>query len=334
VNAHRVVMALAATFAATLCGQEPSAQTANAASNESRAADGLVLNEDPTVAEPQMLPASPAGMEAAEDAARDKLIPEAWMNAYFGERPESFLTDPQKLISPLEYRERLEFLKYHAGDSAVDLYVHLIGNGQEIPQSVRLDSLMERWFSEGKPAVMVLYFMGEPKRTTMLLSPAIHDVVSAAERRRALESAMMQALAEADPARQFEALLMQMSIRIYGMETLMAPARPDGHSDHRRKAPRLGKPAQADPKAAFLTFLAKQRIYVIAAVGAAGVLAVLALLRFFKKRYARHVFPDCEVEPRLGGAHAAGVGAVISFASATLPPASQRDALPDYLRRA
>ncbi|RYD41508.1 MAG: hypothetical protein EOP85_12590 [Verrucomicrobiaceae bacterium] len=30
----------------------------------------------------------------------------------------------------------------------------------------------------------------------------------------------------------------------------------------------------------------------------------------------------------------AGVGAVISFASASLPPASQRDQVPDYLRRA
>jgi hypothetical protein len=49
---------------------------------------------------------------------------------------------------------------------------------------------------------------------------------------------------------------------------------------------------------------------------------------------ARYRFPDFEVEPRLGGAHAAGVGAVISFASAAVPPASQRDQVPDYLRRA
>ena len=51
------------------------------------------------------------------------------------------------------------------------------------------------------------------------------------------------------------------------------------------------------------------------------------------RRRIRHRFPEFEVEPRLGGAHAAGVGAVISFASATVPPASQRDQVPDYLRR-
>jgi hypothetical protein len=57
-------------------------------------------------------------------------------------------------------------------------------------------------------------------------------------------------------------------------------------------------------------------------------------MRSWLKRRARHRFPEFEVEPRLGGAHAAGVGAVISFASAAVTPASQRDQMPDYLRRA
>jgi hypothetical protein len=57
-------------------------------------------------------------------------------------------------------------------------------------------------------------------------------------------------------------------------------------------------------------------------------------MNFWLQRRARYRFPDFEVEPRLGGAHAAGVGAVISFASASVPPASQRDQVPDYLRRA
>ena len=64
-----------------------------------------------------------------------------------------------------------------------------------------------------------------------------------------------------------------------------------------------------------------------------GLLVALAMGSWFRHR-ARYRFPDFEVEPRLGGSHAAGVGAVISFASAAVPPASQRDQVPDYLRRA
>jgi hypothetical protein len=72
----------------------------------------------------------------------------------------------------------------------------------------------------------------------------------------------------------------------------------------------------------------------VPASSVAGALLLGFAARFWLKRRTRHLFPDFEVEPRLGGAHAAGVGAVISFASATVPPATQRDAMPDYLRRA
>ena len=70
-----------------------------------------------------------------------------------------------------------------------------------------------------------------------------------------------------------------------------------------------------------------------AGLAAGGLLATLVVMASLKRR-TRYQFPDFEVEPRLGGAHAAGVGAVISFASASVPPASQRDQVPDYLRRA
>ena len=52
------------------------------------------------------------------------------------------------------------------------------------------------------------------------------------------------------------------------------------------------------------------------------------------RRRARYRFPEFEVEPRLGGPHAAGVGAVISFGRAAPSPAFQREQMPEYLRRA
>jgi hypothetical protein len=63
-------------------------------------------------------------------------------------------------------------------------------------------------------------------------------------------------------------------------------------------------------------------------------LLVAMVMSFWLKKRACYRFPEFDVEARLGGAHAAGVGAVISFASAEVPPASQRDQVPDYLRRA
>ena len=80
--------------------------------------------------------------------------------------------------------------------------------------------------------------------------------------------------------------------------------------------------------------LESARSYTLPVGVMAATLVAACALSFWTRRRARYRFPEFEVEPRLGGAHAAGVGAVISFASAALPPASQRDQVPDYLRRA
>jgi hypothetical protein len=81
-------------------------------------------------------------------------------------------------------------------------------------------------------------------------------------------------------------------------------------------------------------FMGEARRYLELAAMVIGTALVALAMAAWMKRRARYRFPDFEVEPRLGGAHAAGVGAVISFASAAVPPASQRDQMPDYLRRA
>ncbi len=274
----------------------------------------LPTGGDEPAPEPGLDLLEPAAGEITGDGTMEETIPEAHWPAYFGRRPEKFLIDPQNLLGPVEYRERLAFLNYHAGDSAIDLFVYVIGGGQAIPGEVRQEEMMERLFSNGRPAVVVLYFMGAPQRAMMHLSPSLTDVVPAADQRRALESPVIQALKETEPARQLETFLVQMSIRLYWMERMLG-------GDAQDKPPAAAPVAKPREKPGPREFLRPH-------------LEEAARHVCWLKRRARHQFPDFEVEPRLGGAHAAGVGAVISFASATVPPASQRDLMPDYLRRA
>ena len=56
-------------------------------------------------------------------------------------------------------------------------------------------------------------------------------------------------------------------------------------------------------------------------------------MHYLADRRIRYVFPEVETGPLLGAPHAAGVGAVVSFSSAQLPPSQQRDQVPDYLQR-
>jgi hypothetical protein len=71
----------------------------------------------------------------------------------------------------------------------------------------------------------------------------------------------------------------------------------------------------------------------IAAAGFGGLLILWCAVAWWRNR-VRFRFPEFEVEPRLGGSHAAGIGAVISFGSSAVPPAMQRNRVPDYMRRA
>jgi hypothetical protein len=295
------------------------------------AGETLLPGEDQPAEVPDPIE-SPAG-EIAGAEVTETLIPEAHWPEYFDKRPQKFLIDPQKLLGPLEYRERLAFLNYHAGDSAIDLFVYLIGGEQAIPDEVRHEEMMERLFSNDRPAVVVLYFMGAPQRAMLHLSPSLTEVVPAAEQRRALESSVIQALKELEPTRQIETFLVQMSIRIYWMERMLGVDAPD-KQPVAADAPVVKTPEESGLREFLRPHLAEAARHAVPAASVATALLLGLATRFWLKHRARHHFPDFEVEPRLGGAHAAGVGAVISFASATVPPASQRDALPDYLRRA
>ena len=303
-------------------------------------AGGLLLTDEPipdeteTKTEEPLDVAQPTAEEIAETETPANEIPENYWPEYFDTRPTRFLVDPQGLLSPVDYRDRLGFLNYHAGDSSIDLFIYVFKGDQDIPGEVREEELVERFFSEGRPAAVVYYYMGAPQRSVLYLSPSLTDSVSAAEQRRAMESSVMQAFKDVEPSRQIEAFLVQMSIRIYWMERMLG-----GAADAGGELTVFSRPARELEKAPtamerFQPMIERAQHFALpAGLAAGGLLATLVVMASLKRR-TRYQFPDFEVEPRLGGAHAAGVGAVISFASASVPPASQRDQVPDYLRRA
>ena len=125
-----------------------------------------------------------------------------------------------------------------------------------------------------------------------------------------------------------------MSIRIYWMERMAdgtageaMEGLPDG--GRTRAFPKKEAPAETPMK---IPAWARLAGWVFAAA-LGGILSVWSLVMWWRGR-ARYRFPEFEVEPRLGGSHAAGIGAVISFASPAIPPAMQRNQVPDYMRRA
>lgn len=289
-------------------------------------------------AEPEPTPHDtdqPTPEEIAKSSTPRTKIAEKFLPAYFDARPESYLIDPQHILDHQSARDRLAFLESHAGDSTIDLFIYIFGKDQEIPGEVREEELAERFFSSGRPAMIIYYFYGQPQESVLYLSPSLTDAVSAAEQRRALTSSVMLALEKTDPADQLKAFTVQLSIRIYWMERMLQAAAPAGSTSQQPAHPQA-------PKTTHQKLTLAQRVdgvtlllrpYLRSAAWGGGAVALALACGWWRRRRATFHLPEFEVEPRLGGHHAAGIGAVISFASPTLPPASQRQQVPDYLRR-
>ncbi|MFT3991248.1 MAG: hypothetical protein QM680_07540 [Luteolibacter sp.] len=305
-------------------------------------AGGLLLSNDPLPPEvrqelvKELKVEKPTPDEIAVEPPPSE-IPEKYLAQYFAEKPTRFLIDPQGLLSAKDYHDREEFLKYHSGDSSIDLYIYLLKGDQEIPGDVREEEVVERLYSYGRPAAVIYYYLGAPQRAVLYLSPSLTDSIPGVEQRRALQSSVMQAFQKLQPQDQLEAFLVQASIRVYWMERLLKASQPQAPAETPQLASvvpleKAGKPSffqRHEPmiRAAIARWAIPVSVLLAAMI--AGVAANIWLRRSWVYR-----FPEIEVEPRLGGGHGAGVGAVISFASASLPPASQRDQVPDYLRRA
>jgi hypothetical protein len=256
-------------------------------------------------------------------------VPEEFLAEYFERRPESLLVDPQRLLSQQEYRDRLEFLRYHARESAIDLVVYLFGAEQEIPGEVRAEELVERLFSAGRPSAVVLYYLGAPQRSQVLASPQLAEVVSTAERRRALAAAVTEALEKSDAVDQLDGFTVQLSIWLYRMEKALGGGPPAGE-------PLVVFPecvAEEESAGWFEQVQGMVRVWWPSAVAGAGGVLVAGLVWWLVVRRLRYRFPVLAVAPRLGGAQAAGIGAVLSFASTAMPPSVQREQMPDYLQR-
>ena len=160
-----------------------------------------------------------------------------------------------------------------------------------------------------------------------LLAGATSGAVDAPGLRQLLDSSVMQACAKTDPSAQLETFLGQLSIRIYGMERMAG-----GGSTARDGSPEFGKKDKTREKKfpvleKLRPLLEQTARFRVPAAVATGLLIAGWLAGACLRRRVRYRFPVVAVEPRLGGNHAAGVGAVISFASVTVSPASQRDQL-------
>lgn len=257
-------------------------------------------------------------------------IEDRFHSEYFVVRPKPLLVDPQELLSRQEYRDRESFLAYHAGESVIDLYIYLFDAKQELPEGVTIDSVFAQHFEGSGPTAVVFYYLGMPERSQLVLSQEIRAVASEEEHQRALRKAVQEAFEKSDPAYQLDSFLVELSIRLYWFEKAMSegelPTVSAAEGGDLAGA-QTEVPGASPGMNRTITNVLIGVVFLVT-VGGLGWIG-----RIFADRKIRYEFPEVDSGTLLGAPHAAGVGAVVSFRSAQLPAAQQRDQVPDYIQR-
>lgn len=284
----------------------------------------------PAVVPDGSLPEAPPEEESEEFATE---ISRVHLIGYFQAFPKSYLIDPQELLAQQEFSDRESFLNYHAGESGIDLFVYLFDARQELPGEHTIRSVYEDHFTGSGPVALVFYYLGMAERSELLLSADIRAAVSEDEQNRALRASVQEAFEKSDVAYQLDNFLVELSIRLYWIERELAGLRGPGNGTGAGDA--LAPVAGAAPGA--VSAGDRTRSLIQAAVIWVSCLAAIGglgwLIYYLADRRIRYIFPEVESGPLLGAPHAAGVGAVISFSSAQIPPSKQRDQVPDYLQK-
>lgn len=280
------------------------------------------------------LPEPPPPVENSEE---QELFPttidDEFLPAYFFGRPASYLVDPQGMLTMQEQRDRQSFLEYHAGDSEIDLYIYLFDQKQHVPPVGEIKRVFAKNFSRGSGlTALIYYYVGAPERSVMVMSPEVSAVVPPTAIRGALIYAKQQAQGKSEPASQLESFSTSLSIRLYWMEQELAKQAAGGGpaptGSEELTVVEASEPSPAGEPVDDWKILVALGL-VVTAILSGGVFVVWWRAR----QRQQHLFPEMEVSPLLAAPHAAGIGAVIHFGNATLPPSVQKEQVPDYLRQ-
>jgi len=260
-------------------------------------------------------------------------IPPEILKTYFeaiasdAEGAPVFLRDPQELLAQQERRDRESFLKYHSGESKIDMFVYLFDERQELPEEITIEAVYDDLYARRGPTALIFYHLGKPDRAQFFLGNDIRAVISEDEQNRALRAAVQEAFEKSDIAYQLDNFLVELSIRLYWIQRELAevgkPKPSRGGSDVLE-----ARVASSDDRPHPLIGRGLLFVAMMTGVGLLGWLGY-----YCTERRVRYLFPEVDTGALMGAPHAAGVGAVISFSSAQLPPSQQRDHMPDYLHK-
>lgn len=242
--------------------------------------------------------ASPAAGEPTE--AWKVLTPQE-MSLCFGAAAPAPLHDPQGLLPAWQTAELNQLLRevLLRGESGFQLAAVVLSGAQQIPLDFNPEGVLRQWFGRRK-ALLVVYFLGQPQRTQAFFSPECLEDHRNDDLRQVIEFGSREAGRMALPAAQLQRFCYKTAIRLDRLHR-------QGDLDSGDGGP---VPAAAASSRGWWWALA---------VGIQAAALLAGGVWWWRRKHGRPgkgaavLLPDQDLVPRMGGAHAAGTGAVIHF---------------------
>ncbi|MFC5051662.1 hypothetical protein ACFPK9_13745 [Rubritalea spongiae] len=259
-----------------------------------------------------------------EELSGEAVINAAYLEKYFGQRPEGALIDPQQLLSMQERADLKYALDQHKEVSEIPMYVYLFDAKQQLPEGYTPQEVYDKSFVENEePVVLVYYFMGAPSRSEFLLAGGASEEVPEWQVRELLWNSAHKAGEKSDIFDQLNGFVGQLSMRLFWVEEILnelrhqfvqaGPAAEEGESQTHAKTEKLKEVWDSMLAPHVMDVL----MYVLISLLAAGAVFLIVYTR-------RYRFPENPSPQRLGGAVGGKSGGLLRYRDARVPPSMQR----------
>ncbi|MDB6074889.1 MAG: hypothetical protein JWO89_2529 [Verrucomicrobiaceae bacterium] len=132
------------------------------------------------------------------------------------------LIDPNHELSETAAEDFDRFLTFHASDSRIPFTLVILGRSQKLREGAGVARFASGSAASGSSALVVSPY-GEPWRTRFFVSQPIRDAVPSGYLNSLLESCIRDAMRATDPDEQLHRLLVQLSIRLFWVQRMLAP---------------------------------------------------------------------------------------------------------------
>lgn len=228
-------------------------------------------------------------------------------------RRGDFLIDPELHLPEMQAQTMLEFLKFHANDARVQIYVLVLPKDRKWPDDLPFDHIASGSLL-ARESCLVVYPLSEPWRAQMFLSRSIHTHASDTFLQETLQACVSSALQTTDAHDQLHRYVVELSTRLFWLQNALAGRTATTSSgDMHLASVAPGKETSGGMASTLPAFLTAGGA--VALMAAVILIAWLGARRRLRTRQTKFVwyFQEPETIPRLGGAFTGGGGGVLRY---------------------